>query len=322
MSEAPIIVKKKKSHGHAHHGGSWKVAYADFVTAMMAFFMVMWIMGLSDDVKIQIQGYFNDPLGFMKNQPRSKSSIAMKSFPNTRPGQSQKSSLNTAKHEEEEHIKAGQIKEKIKEALQKSGDLKELLKNIDITITPEGLRIELLESTGSVFFESGRAVIRPDALKLIRDKMAPILSKTGHAMILEGHTDAKPYGGTNYTNWELSEDRANALRRALEDGGVTDEQVMGVRGYAAKELRVPTDPYHYSNRRVSILLPFKESKDVKVDLPKEQMSNQIQGLFHAPSSLDVAQPAPIRDPAPSTQGIETSDSVKKAGKTEDLATKH
>ena len=299
MAETPIIIKKRKSHeAHAHHGGSWKVAYADFVTAMMAFFMVMWIMGLSDQTKALIQGYFNDPLGFMKNQPKLRNVISPKGISASKAGPgtfTQRASMQTMREEE-----AKELRFKLTQALAASGDLKELLKNVEITVTPEGLRIELLESSGAMFFESGKAVIRPQAMKLIQ-RMAPILAKTDRKMIIEGHTDAKPYAGKDYTNWDLSTDRALALHRALSGFGVSDTQFLSVRGYAATQLRDTQDPFNYSNRRVTILLPFSNGEETQVDLPKEELKQKLQGEFRKPT--DVAPDEPdIRPAKDSTAG--------------------
>jgi chemotaxis protein MotB len=288
MSETPIIIKKKKGHGgHAHHGGSWKVAYADFVTAMMAFFMVMWIMGLSDQTKLLIQGYFNDPLGFTKNQPRLRSVVSPKGVTAMKQGPGQLAAKAGAQKLREDELK--QIRARITQALSSAGDLKTLLKNVEITVTPEGLRIELLENSGAMFFESGKAVIRPQAMELIH-RMAPILAKTSRKMIIEGHTDAKAFAGTGYTNWDLSTDRALALRRALSGFGVSDSQFLSVRGYAATQLRDRGDPYNYSNRRVTILLPFDDGTENQVDMPKEELKRRLQGEFRNPT--DVAPDLP------------------------------
>ena len=141
--ETPIIIKKvKKSHGGGHHGGSWKVAYADFVTAMMAFFMVMWIMGLSDETRAQIQGYFNDPIAFTKNQPKSKTVIPIKGSPSSKPTQN-KWQPGRAYQADQKAMK--QIKTELEQALAKSPELKKFLTRVEFQITSEGLRIEFLE---------------------------------------------------------------------------------------------------------------------------------------------------------------------------------
>lgn len=295
-----IIIKKKKGHGgHAHHGGSWKVAYADFVTAMMAFFMVMWIMGLSDQTKAQVQGYFNDPLGFTKAQPVSKNIFAMKSAP----APSTKMIKNKDQNNESGNVKKGDTTEEAKEAkqlvgklkkvIEKTNDLKALLKYMDFKLTKEGIRIELVESTGNVFFESGSSEIRPGARKLIK-KIAPILASTGRSMIIEGHTDAKPYAGKDYTNWELSTDRASSLRHMLYIAGVPNNRFKGVRGYADTELKNAANPFDVSNRRVTLLLPWDKPRDSVLDLPKSEIKKSQQAEFKEklavkPPEVDVLE---------------------------------
>ncbi len=291
----PIIIKKKKGHGgHAHHGGSWKVAYADFVTAMMAFFMVMWIMGLSDQSRAQIAGYFNDPLGFEKNMPNSKNVINIK----TAPPQDQH------KVKVQDELASDDVKqvEEEKKLLQKaldtsSGDLamKDIIKQVEVTITSEGLQIEFIESTGAVFFESGSAIVRPVAKELVA-KIAPIIEKSGRKLIIEGHTDSIKYPSETYSNWDLSADRANALRRLLVADGVADKAVLQVRGYADTKLKRPDDPTHFSNRRVTVLLPFKDVTNPILDLPKEEFKHEKEAVFRqsvnlAPSQPDITAPA-------------------------------
>lgn len=272
MADTPIIIKKKKSHGgHAHHGGSWKVAYADFVTAMMAFFMVMWIMGLSDDTRAQIQGYFNDPLGFIKNQPKLKLNISPPGSPATRGAGSGEG--NDSNKGDEAQLK--EIKKEIEEVSQKDSNLDALLKHVDMTVTPEGLRIEFVESTVATFFASGSAELLPSAKEFIK-RIAPLIQNSKRPLIFEGHTDAVPYPSESYTNWDLSSDRANAFRRAMESFGVPKEQCEKVTGFAATQLKRPDKPYDVSNRRVSLLLPFKKSKDTKKDLPRDEFENRLR----------------------------------------------
>ena len=304
-----IIIKKKKVAAHGgHHGGSWKVAYADFVTAMMAFFMVMWIMGLSDNDKAQISGYFNDPMGFMKNPPRSKSVFAIKNAapPRSRnkmmgtigagkdadPREGQKAEMERADQRREGNALA----EKIERALQ-APDLAKLLKNIEFTVTKEGIRIEFVESTGSVFFESGSDHIRPAAAKLVA-KIAPLLAASGRPMIVEGHTDAKPYaGGALYDNWNLSTMRALALRSELAGHGLGPKRFLAVRGLADTEPKVPAHPFDFRNRRVTLLLPWSKIRPTIVgDTPKEEIKQGVQSAFKSrlsalPPDVQIAPPA-------------------------------
>lgn len=284
----PIIIKKKKGHGeHGHHGGSWKVAYADFVTAMMAFFMVMWIMGLSDSTRAQIQGYFNDPIGFDKTMQKSRAVINV----NPVPPQGKKDTDITKEMSQEDRKDVSDIQKKFDRALESSDDnsIKDLVKQVETTITNEGLQIEFVENTGAVFFESGSAVIRPEAAKLFA-KVAAVLGKSGRKMIIEGHTDSTPYPSASYTNWDLSSDRALALRKLLVADGVSDKQVLQVRGYADTKLKRPDDPTHFSNRRVTVLLPFRDITDPMLDLPKEEFEHERQGVFRQP--VNVAPDTP------------------------------
>lgn len=283
-----VIIKKKKVHGgHGHHGGSWKVAYADFVTAMMAFFMVMWIMGLSDQTKAQIQGYFNDPMGFMKNQPRSKNIFNVKSFPSASPQRKQAGAPGAGERSggSESEVTAqaaegAELERRIGKAIAEAPNLKALLKYIDFTITREGIRMEFVESTGSVFFESGSAKIRPEAKRLIK-LITPVLKASGRGMIIEGHTDAKPYGGKEYTNFELSSDRANALRRMFSYSGIPDNRFLGVRGMADRDLKNPLNPFDLKNRRVTVLLPWNTGDSGVTELPKDGLKKNTEAEFKA-----------------------------------------
>lgn len=295
MEGTPIIIKKKKAHGHGHHGGSWKVAYADFVTAMMAFFMVMWILGLSDEAKAQISGYFNDPMGYSKTAPMSRNIVKFPGTPATGGKMAdQRTNINKAQRLTIVYLYK-KIHEEIKNAIAKglkgeggkSVDIKHLAENLDVSITKEGLRIEFKESATPVFFESGSATIKPDGLVLIR-RLATILAKSGRPMKVEGHTDSVPYARAGYDNWDLSGDRANAMRRALMSGGIPSSQFLTVAGYADTRLRDPDRPTHPSNRRVSILLPIPES----VGDTFEPASGINGGIL---PDIDLTADQPVRD---------------------------
>lgn len=246
----PIIIIKKKAHGHGgHHGGAWKVAYADFVTAMMAFFMVMWILGMDPNVKSSIEGYFSNPVGFKKGYSSGASPISVGASP---------ASVSTAPIK----LMARQIEEKtlgdvgvrIKAKLNDAG-LKDIGDRIEIVRTNAGLRIELAEGAdGQEFFEVASSTMTP-AMKKTLEIVAGELSPLNNPVIIEGHTDASQYAGM-YSNWELSADRANAARRVLETGGLNPGRVVEVRGMADRDLRNPSNPLDPKNRRITILLPF------------------------------------------------------------------
>jgi chemotaxis protein MotB len=246
---APVIVLKKKHRGHhGHHGGAWKVAYADFVTAMMAFFLVMWIVGQSKAVKAGVAGYFRNPsvldgAGATGVLPGNKSGLEAQG-PTPEEGGSIQPDLARLK----------QAAEKIREALDKLPDFKEMAGQIQISATPEGLRIELVESKSSTFFDSASAVLKP-ATERVLSVIAKELGTLGRPLVVEGHTDSRVFANSDrYTNWELSADRANAARRQMERAGLPAGLVRAVRGFADTQLANPKDSLDPRNRRVSILV--------------------------------------------------------------------
>ncbi len=280
---APIIIRKKKVHGgHGHHGGSWKVAYADFVTAMMAFFMVMWIMGLSQQTRSIIAGYFNDPFGKIKQTPQSNSVFELPGSVNNAIA-APENPPSSPYRQEAENLK--KLAKTVQDKLQSAGLLKLMAKGVEIHMTPEGLRIELVESQDAAFFKTGSSVLNHNALVLIKS-ITPMLIKSDHKMILEGHTDSRPYPSLTYTNWDLSSDRANALRRALMEDGVSIHQIQEVRALADTQLEIPSNPYDRRNRRVSILLPYDVNPHSTSYLPADQAKQYLK-----PPPIDGLGPA-------------------------------
>ena len=277
----PIIIKKKKAHGHAHHGGAWKVAYADFVTAMMAFFMVMWIMGMDQPTREVIAGYFKDPLGFQKTTPKSKVNLVKNTGAlMTSPERVQK---DNARRQEIKAVR--DIEHEVETAVKKDPGLTKLEQNkgLSVKVTPEGLQIELIENetNSELFFKLGSSEVRPQA-RAVLARLAPVLASTHRKLVVDGHTDARPLGRAGYDNFDLSHDRANAVRRLLVNGGCPETQFLAVRGYAANQLRVPSDPYHFSNRRVSVLLPYNFAPDAMEGLPEDVNRESIEGVFKIP----------------------------------------
>ena len=229
-----IVIKKKVSHG-GHHGGAWKVAYADFVTAMMSLFIVLWLMNSSEKVKKAIAGYFNDPRG----------TGTMLGTTMTGTGETVSAAAADTMQK---------LKEKLEQEIKARKDLEKLSRQIEITITPEGLRIELIEDKNGTFYQSGSARLSDSGQELL-GLLAAELRTLPNSLLIEGHTDAAPYSeDATYTNWELSADRANASRRLMQQDGVRKDQVTQVRGYADQLLRVKNNPYDPSNRRISILV--------------------------------------------------------------------
>ncbi len=248
----PIIIVKKKGSSHVgHSGGAWKVAYADFVTAMMALFIVLWLMGSSDRVKKAVAGYFNDPRG----------TATLVGTTMTGTGETVTLATNDSNLEK--------LKDKLEEEIKAKKDLEKLAKQIEITITPEGLRIELLEGRNATFFESGSARLSGSGQELLA-LLAAELKTLPNSLLIEGHTDAAKYSnGANYGNWELSADRANSARRLLQQNGVRSDQVTQVRGYADQLLRVKNNPYDPSNRRISLLV--KNDNGVAPNIPQNKL---------------------------------------------------
>ncbi len=239
MAEAGeiIIIKKKAAH-HGHHGGAWKVAYADFVTAMMALFIVLWLMNTSKEVRDAVGGYFKDPRATSKFVGTSKQGANV--------------IVTTIKQQDLEKLKADLLR-----SIHHLDPLDKLKNQIEITITPEGLRIDLMESAKGTFFELGSAQPTPalvDILKLLAQQ----LGQLPNHISIEGHTDSTPYSGKRaYDNWDLSTDRANEARRMMQSGGIRPGQISQVRGFADQRLRLPQKPMDPSNRRISMIVQYQ-----------------------------------------------------------------
>jgi chemotaxis protein MotB len=243
MATPPIIIIKKKGGHGGHHGGAWKVAYADFVTAMMALFIVLWLMNSSKQLQVAVGGYFKDPTGTAKKVGTNQSGSG-ENFQLTK--------RNLA-----------ELKEQLQKNIRSINDLEKLRKNIEMTVTAEGLRIELLESEKGTFFDSGSSAPNKSGRDMLA-LLAEELGKVPNHISIEGHTDAKPFAEkANYSNWELSSDRANAARRLMQQSGIRADQVSQVRGFADQRLRNPKDPLEASNRRISIIVQYvsRESAD-------------------------------------------------------------
>jgi chemotaxis protein MotB len=250
MPAPPIIIIKKKGGHGGHHGGAWKVAYADFVTAMMALFIVLWLMNSSKPIQVAISGYFKDPSGTGKETGSTLTGTGEKVQPAT-----------------EDMAK---LKEQLQKSIQNIIDLDKVKNNIEITVTSEGLRIELLESAKGTFFDSGSAALSKSGQEILA-LMAVELGKAPNHISVEGHTDAKPYVGKgSYSNWELSSDRANAARRLMQQSGLRVDQVSQVRGFADQRLRNPKDALDPSNRRVSIIVQYVNSNTEPAESPGER----------------------------------------------------
>jgi chemotaxis protein MotB len=275
----PIIIKKVIAHA-GHHGGAWKVAYADFVTAMMALFIVLWLLNSSKQVREAVGGYFKDPTG--KSRKVGNGEI----------GSGENFTL--AKDNMDK------LKEELQKAVRKVTTFEKIKDQIEMTVTSEGLRIELLESDVGTFFQSG--VGEPSASgKELLVKLAEQVAKLPNKIFVEGHTDSKPFSRNGgYGNWELSADRANSVRRLMQKNGVGAAQVTQVRGFADQHLRKPKQPEDSSNRRISLIVQWLAPPDVEEAPADKQSHAGKEG--HAEKEAPAAKQAPAgKSPAAPAQ---------------------
>jgi chemotaxis protein MotB len=276
--EPPVIKIIKKGHGHAHHGGAWKVAYADFVTAMMALFIVLWILGQSEDMKRGIGGYFRDPtgkalLGAGPKDANANMSVMQQQHasPQTPVPVNDQAALEALEREAE----------RLREEIAEIPELESLQEQISIEVTAEGIRVEINESEKAPLFESGSSKLSA-TLSAALDKLAREYQKLNHPVVIEGHTDSQPYStASSITNWELSTQRANEARQVMVHAGLSESNIFMIRGYSDRRPRFAesSDP---RNRRISMLL----------------LSEQGLKIAHG---TGYAQPAVLPPPAPAEQ---------------------
>jgi chemotaxis protein MotB len=271
------VVRKKRAH-KGHHGGAWKVAFADFMTSMMALFLVLWLITQSSEVRSAIAGYFQDPLGraneFGTSVIPGQGQAMVASRPNVQ--------IQMADGKRSQMM---DLSQQVKDEISKNADLKGLSGHVAIELTPDGLRISLLEDSSDVFFASGSAKPYPRAAELIA-AIGTVLGSAGYPLTVEGHTDARQYSrDANYSNWELSADRANAARRLLLTGGTKDMQMLAVRGLADRDPRNAADPFDAQNRRVTILViaPKGPPQPAADSAPAAASKSNNLMLGHTPS---------------------------------------
>ena len=259
-----IIVRKVAVHHDDEHGGAWKVAYADFVTAMMALFIVLWLLSASEKVQKAVGGYFLDPSG--KGRQTGT----------TNAGSGETLTLNR------DNLK--DLKEKLEQVLRQIPAFQHMEKQIRITLTTEGLRVDLIETERGLFFETGNPKPSEAGIALLK-VLAGELVKLPNKIAIEGHTDSRPYGRSDYSNWELSADRANAARRVLAEFGMDEDRISQVRGFADQRLMKKDDPTNPSNRRISIIV-----RNMGLDQQEEAMAESSPAAKDGPEP--AAQPAP------------------------------
>ena len=314
-----IIVKRRKKGGGGHHGGAWKVAYADFVTAMMAFFLVMWLVSsVSKEQRAAIFDYFKNPsmvpgkdlhaapgqmgpggastsvinMGGGMDAPRVTVVNSPDSAAKSKP-QPIDMTVDEAKKiaDAADHKKLESLLEELRKAIDKSQALKPFKDQLLLDITPEGLRIQIVDQQNRPMFDIGSAKLK-DYTTVILKTLAGYLNTVPNRLSLTGHTDIRPYpGGGNYTNWELSADRANAARRALEAGGLAPEKIARVVGLSSSVLFDKQDPQNPINRRISIIVMTKEAEAAAL---KTESRPETPAADLVPQP---AAPAPLAAPA-------------------------
>ncbi len=289
----PIIIKRRKKAAHQHHGGSWKVAYADFVTAMMAFFMVMWILGMDESTRKAVEGYFANPTGYKKGYGTGQSPVAIGSTPVQMKDGKIRIIIRGAEQQAFQEA-ASRIRRGLEGKSEVLGSAR-----FEVSVTDQGLRIELIEGAAEDrFFLTGSAQVKSAArmgLTIIAHELAGLRSR----IVVEGHTDASTYGdSTGYSNWELSADRANAARRVLGEAGLDAGRISEVRGYADTQLRRPDAPLAAENRRISLLLPFSQVP-ASATTPAPTTSSAATPAATAPAAITRGDAGPLgRDGTP------------------------
>jgi chemotaxis protein MotB len=275
----PIIIKRVKKGSHAAHGGAWKIAYADFVTAMMAFFLLMWLLGsTTEGDKKGIADYFSSPLkiamsggsgsGDSNSVIKGGGDSLTSTVGQVKRGEveAQRNTINLHKLKAEqmraEIARLESLKQEIRDKLAATPKLRELSSQIRLDMTRDGLRIQIVDEHNRPMFDSGSAVVKPYMRDLLQ-AIGSVLTEVPNRLTLEGHTDAQLYSGGDrgYSNWELSADRANASRRELIAGGLGDDRVLRVQGLASSQPFEPSDPMAPTNRRISIIVMNRDAED-------------------------------------------------------------
>lgn len=268
----PIVIKRIKKGGHAAHGGAWKVAYADFVTAMMAFFLLMWLLGSTTKAqKRGISDWFQNPTGIQGPGGASTSMIQLGGAMDMPTGEGKKTNQESPSNKVKQRIinaekaldkhRLDALMQQIKKAIDRSQALKPFKDQLLLDITPEGLRIQIVDKENRPMFDSGSPKLKWYTTEILHE-IGKTINQVPNKISITGHTDATPYSNAvhDYTNWELSADRANAARRALIAGGMNPDKVAQVVGLASTVLFDKANPFSPINRRISIIVMNKATE--------------------------------------------------------------
>ncbi len=273
----PIIIKRVKKGGHSAHGGAWKIAYADFVTAMMAFFLLMWLLGSTAQGDLKgLSDYFNAPLkvalmggsgagntsGVMTAGGTDLSRSVGAGKPPDAADAKKKAEAAKAEAARQDAKRMKALQARIEAIIAGTPKLNEYRNQIKLEVTPDGLLIQIVDDLNRPMFDSGSAMVKPYMRDILRE-IGAALDGVENRISIAGHTDATPYGAgeRGYSNWELSADRANATRRELAASGMPDDKLARVAGLAATNLLEETDPRSPANRRISITIMTREAEE-------------------------------------------------------------
>jgi len=294
-TQRPIVIKRIKKAGGGAHGGAWKIAYADFVTAMMAFFLLMWLLGSATKAKLEgIAEYFKTPMKVaMTGGSGSGDATSLIQGGGTdltrRAGQVKKGEIETstsrADQERQESTRLENLKAKLEKAIDSNAKMAQFKKQLKLDITSEGLRIQIVDDQNRPMFDSGGAVMKPYTRDILRE-IGRTLNEVPNRISLSGHTDAVPYSGgeAGYSNWELSADRSNASRRELVAGGLEDGKVLRVVGLGSAIPFDKENPNSPVNRRISIIVMNKKAEEA---ITRESRQVQAGTAKEVAESLDV-----------------------------------
>mgnify|MGYP000476364358 CR=1 FL=1 len=292
----PIIIKRIKKGGHASHGGAWKIAYADFVTAMMAFFLLMWLLSsVSQGALAGISEYFRTPLkvALLGGDGAGDATSPIKGGGEdlTRSaGQVNRSNIVT--DERKERVLLNKLSQKITQAIESNQTLKQFKDQITLEMTPEGLRVQIIDEKNRPMFDSGSASLLPHT-RLLLQEMAKILNDVPNRLSISGHTDATPFaaGERGYSNWELSADRANAARRELLLGGMTEQKMLRVTGLAAANPLDQTNPTNPINRRITIIVLNKKTEEEILRESGPSVADRAAAAAPSPAPAETTETA-------------------------------
>jgi chemotaxis protein MotB len=330
----PIIIKRIKKSGHSAHGGAWKIAYADFVTAMMAFFLLMWLLGSTAEGELKgIASYFNTPVKVSLmggdgtgnsnsilpggGRDLSASSGQVDGGDAERAVKVMGAQMARSAEARRDEVRIDALQRRIASAIMNNPNLAEYASQIELEKTPDGLHIQIVDEQNRPMFDTGSALVKPYMREILR-AIGAALGDVENRIGLAGHTDATPYGSgyRGYSNWELSADRANASRRELVAGGLPDDKLLRVEGLASSQLRTPDVPTDPANRRISIVVLTKEAEERLLPAARPLIPKPIQPAEPpkppnagadkapkagaAPAAAPGAAPGALAEPQPSS----------------------